>query len=296
MTTVMEKTCIPAIGTIEELPNSDEIPHRGVLTSTVGIRHGAITRLVSPGDLGQVIKPFVFLDDYAFLEGADTIFGLHPHSGIATLTLSLAGNVWINDTVGTAALLRAGDLEWMCASSGAWHQSAGQDKEAISGLQLWVALPPYLENAAPESAHIPAEAIPHVGPADILIGQYQGVQGPVPYSEGVNYLHVRLAANDDWTYVPPTGHVVAWVYVYRGQLQASGEVIGRQLVVFQNGEQAIPFKADMPTGFVIGSAKAYPHELVLGPSSVHTSGDALKRGFKEINRIGATLKVRSAGQ
>jgi hypothetical protein len=29
---------------------------------TRGHAHGAITRLVSPGDIGQLTKPFVFLD------------------------------------------------------------------------------------------------------------------------------------------------------------------------------------------------------------------------------------------
>jgi hypothetical protein len=35
---------------------------RQIVHSTRGQRHGAITRLMSPGDLGQVLKPFVFLD------------------------------------------------------------------------------------------------------------------------------------------------------------------------------------------------------------------------------------------
>lgn len=269
---------------------------RRVVTRSAGTRHGAITRLVSPGDLGQIIKPFVFLDDYAFPAGANTLFGMHPHSGIATLTLALKGNVWINDTIGTAALLQAGDVEWMRASGGAWHQSAGQDNESISGLQLWLALPPHLESASPDSAHVPAEAVPQIGPASLLLGRYQGVHGPVPYDEGVNYLHVQLGANETWTYVPPAGHSLAWVYVYRGQLKTGSELIERQLAVFQSGEQAIRFAADEPVGFVVGSAKPHLHELVLGPYSVHTSRDALTRGFEEINRIGATLRPRRTGQ
>src|SRR5258706_3065970 len=35
---------------------------RLIVHRTRGQRHGAITRLMSPGDLGQVLKPFVFLD------------------------------------------------------------------------------------------------------------------------------------------------------------------------------------------------------------------------------------------
>lgn len=284
------------LNTIEALPGADLTEPRRVVTRTAGTRHGAITRLVSPGDLGQVIKPFVFLDDYAFPAEANTLFGMHPHSGIATLTLALKGKVWINDTVGTDALLQAGDVEWMRASGGAWHQSAGQDNESIAGLQLWLALPPHQESTSPDSAHVPAEAIPQIGPASLLLGRYQGVHGPVPYDEGVNTLHVQLDANETWTYVPPAGHSVAWVYVYRGQLKTGSEVIERQLAVFQNGEQAIRFTADEPVGFVLGSAVPHRHDLILGPYSVHTSRDALTRGFKEINRIGASLNSRQSGQ
>ena len=38
---------------------------RQIVHRTRGQRHGAITRLMSPGDLGQVLKPFVFLDGIA---------------------------------------------------------------------------------------------------------------------------------------------------------------------------------------------------------------------------------------
>jgi hypothetical protein len=35
---------------------------RTIIRRTLGNRHGPITRLTSPGDLGQLLKPFVFLD------------------------------------------------------------------------------------------------------------------------------------------------------------------------------------------------------------------------------------------
>jgi redox-sensitive bicupin YhaK (pirin superfamily) len=71
-------------------PQAERFP-RSVVLRTRGHAHGAITRLVSPSDLGQIIKPFVFLD-YFEGEPADApSFGFHPHSGIATLTLILSG-------------------------------------------------------------------------------------------------------------------------------------------------------------------------------------------------------------
>ena len=54
---------------------------------------GPITRLVSPGDLGEILKPLVFL--YLVRRRhthGQRRFGMHPHSGIATLTLLIEGD------------------------------------------------------------------------------------------------------------------------------------------------------------------------------------------------------------
>jgi redox-sensitive bicupin YhaK (pirin superfamily) len=73
---------------------------------TRGRLHGPITRLVSPSDLGQVLKPFVFLDYFDMQRASFPGFGLHPHSGIATLTHLLEGSVRYEDTSGAADLTR----------------------------------------------------------------------------------------------------------------------------------------------------------------------------------------------
>src|ERR1043166_2573564 len=58
---------------------------RSIVQRTRGGTHGPVTRLMSPSDLGEILKPFVFLDLFDH-EGAPFDGGLHPHSGIATLT------------------------------------------------------------------------------------------------------------------------------------------------------------------------------------------------------------------
>ena len=43
-------------------PMRAEETSRQIVLRTRGHAHGPITRLVSPGDVGEMIKPFVFLD------------------------------------------------------------------------------------------------------------------------------------------------------------------------------------------------------------------------------------------
>jgi redox-sensitive bicupin YhaK (pirin superfamily) len=66
---------------------------RTIVQRTRGHSHGPITRLVSPGDVGELIKPFVFLDYFDIDPERMPALGFHPHSGIATLTLLLEGQV-----------------------------------------------------------------------------------------------------------------------------------------------------------------------------------------------------------
>ena len=53
-------------------------PPRTVVHRTRGSSHGPITRLMSPGDLGQHLKPFVFLDIFDF---DHRTHALHPSRG-----------------------------------------------------------------------------------------------------------------------------------------------------------------------------------------------------------------------
>jgi len=66
---------------------------RAIVHRTRGQSHGPITRLMSPSDIGELIKPFVFLDLFDLAPTTETLFGWHPHSGIATLTLIQEGAI-----------------------------------------------------------------------------------------------------------------------------------------------------------------------------------------------------------
>ena len=66
---------------------------RQIIRRTRGLRHGPITRLMSPGDLGEALKPFVFLDLFDMEKASFPGFGLHPHSGITTVTHLFEGRM-----------------------------------------------------------------------------------------------------------------------------------------------------------------------------------------------------------
>jgi redox-sensitive bicupin YhaK (pirin superfamily) len=272
------------------LANQAQNSVRQIVYRTHGHTRGAITRLVSPSDLGELIKPFVFLD-HAVFTGREAPMSMellwHPHSGIATVTVVLEGSIQFAETTGKAGVVATGGVEWMRAGSGIWHTgAAGQGPVRV--FQLWVALPPELENGPFASHYVMPEEIPAVGPARVILGVHGGARSPIA-APPMTYLAVSLKAGEGWSYQPPRGHSVAWVAVDEGTLRTPAPVRPGEIAIFDPSEQPIDFVADGNTRFVLGSAAKHPHDLVLGNYSVHTSAEALLQGEAEIRRIGQRL-------
>lgn len=269
----------------------DAASNRGIVLRTGGRRHGAVSRIVSPGDVGELIKPFVFLDYFDFAPSGDALFPMHPHSGIATLTVLLEGELQYEDTTGAAGVLMAGGLEWMRAGNGIWHSASPAKGDRVQGYQLWLALPRSLENGTPHSQYLPASSVPRTGPARVILGSLAGRDSPVAAPSGAALLHVRLAAGERWHYQAPAGHTVAWAHVNRGTLATGGGRLKDELAVFTQSEDALDFTAETDADFIVASAVPHPHDLALGYYSVHTSNDALRKGEAEIARIGMQLRA-----
>jgi redox-sensitive bicupin YhaK (pirin superfamily) len=250
-----------------------------------GFSHGAITRLMSPGDLGQILKPFVFLDLFDNGGNAFPSFGLHPHSGLATLTYVAEGSVSYEDTNGATGLLEAGGVEWMRAGKGVWHSGGSGKPGRTRGFQLWIALPPHLELGPSESIYQGESDIGKGGPARVLLGEYAGAKSAITAPSPINYLAVELKAGQRWRYQPPDGHEVLWIAIGKGTLYAPDLLQHGEIAAFEPGGAAVDFAGTEETEFVIGSAVPHPHDLALGQYSVHTSHEALKAGEEEIRNI-----------
>jgi redox-sensitive bicupin YhaK (pirin superfamily) len=264
---------------------------RRITHSTRGHAHGPIVRLVSPSDIGELIKPFVFLDFFETDPAHMTGFGYHPHSGIATLTLLLNGQVWYEETTGVKGVLPAGGVEWMRAAGGVWHTGGAVGTDRIKGFQLWVALPPELENGPAQSQYMKPEDFQSHGPARVILGRHGDAASNVAAPDTMNYLDVWLKAGERWRYEPPHNHTVAWIAVHQGEVLTPARVMKGEIAVFEEANGAIEFEAQVDTGFVLGSAIKHPHDLVLGYYSVHTNAAALEAGEKNIARIGRQLKA-----
>jgi redox-sensitive bicupin YhaK (pirin superfamily) len=281
----------PAAPTALELPAA---PPRRIVRRTRGISHGPIVRLMSPGDLGMLVKPFVFLDLFeGDMRRMQNAMALHPHSGLATVTVFTRGDVRFDDPEAGRGTLAYGGVEWMRAGGAVWHgkEITAGESATMQGFQLWVALPPELENGPSESQYIEARDMPCVGPARVIVGAYEGIASPVRAPSGFNYLVVTLKPGESWTYLPPAGHRVAWLAMAQGSLDAGARLSAGEMAVLENSEAAITLTAreGADAVFVLGSAIPHAHPLHLGYYSVHTSAQALARGEAHIAELGRRL-------
>jgi redox-sensitive bicupin YhaK (pirin superfamily) len=177
----------------------------------------------------------------------------------------------------------------MRAGSGVWHTGGMFGNERIKGFQLWVAMPPELELAEPQSQYLSASDFHFAGPARVIAGEYDGVKSIVGSPRGITYLDVGLKAGERWTFRPAKGHDVAWIASHQGIVATPEQVSAGEVAVFEQGDQAISFEALTDAGFVLGSAVKHSHDLVTGHYSVHTNADALRIGESNIAEIGRRL-------
>ncbi len=266
---------------------------RGIVQLTAGHTHGPITRLMSPGDLGELVKPFVFLDYFETASSGGPRMADHPHSGIATHTTLLQGSVGDRDSTGKAGTLRPGAVEWMQAGGGVWHGGDLRPGDPIRGYQLWVALPASLELRPAFSQYLDPEAIASDGRVRVLLGSHGELRSPIPDVNRMTYLHVRLEDGEAWHYQPPIEHDVAWLAVNEGKLHVAGTVVARRMAVFDEGGGALELRAEGRTEFVLGSAAKHPHPLVCGSYSVHTSVRARALGEAGIQEVASSLRMNN---
>ena len=257
---------------------------RTIVRRTRGSRHGPIARLMSPSDLGHVLKPFVFLDLFN-LSGASSGMGLHPHSGIATVSYLFEGSVRYEDSTGATGVLSAGGVEWFKAAHGAWHGGGPGDTGRARGFQLWLALPPDQELGPVENVYLAPDAVARDGPARVLVGTHGGATSSLNAPSSLNYLAVRLRAGESWRYQPAIDHTIGWVSLSTGRVRVPENVHAGELAIFEPANDAIDFHAEADAEFVVGSAAPHAHDLVLGPYSVHTSPAALRAAGRRLTEI-----------
>ena len=130
-----------------DAPSADAID-LVIVPRSVDVGHFAVRRAL-PHARRRMVGPFIFFDHFGpaeFHSGQGIDVRPHPHIGLATVTYLFDGEIMHRDSLGTAAPIRPGEVNWMTAGRGIVHSERTtpehrREGEPIHGLQCWVALP-----------------------------------------------------------------------------------------------------------------------------------------------------------
>jgi redox-sensitive bicupin YhaK (pirin superfamily) len=232
-----------------------------VVPRTVDLGDGFSVRRALPSARSRMVGPFIFFDHFGpaeFRAGNGLDVRPHPHIGLATVTYLFDGEIMHRDSLGTAAAIKPGEVNWMTAGRGIVHsERTGAELRTtgspIHGLQMWVALPAEKEEIEPGFAHHMIDEFPMVRDdglfARVVVGSLYGVKSPVPTVHETMFANVLLRTGAK---VPlDADHEERALYVIDGTIDIAGDKFepGR-LLVFKPGDK-VTITAATDTHFVI---------------------------------------------
>lgn len=179
-------------------------------------------------------------------------FGTHGHRDMEILTYVLEGALAHKDSMGTGAVLRAGDVQRMTAGTGVTHSEFnGSETEPVHFLQVWI-LPDAkgLEPSYEERTVSPEEkrgrlqriASPDDGGDSLLIHQDARVYASI------------LASGETIQHALQPGRAV-WIQIARGSVKVNGEPLGRGDGVAITDEPVVTVEGDSESELLLFDLK-----------------------------------------
>lgn len=245
------------------------------------------------------LSPFLLMDygpskEFKPLATGKRGVGWHPHRGFETVTLAWQGAVAHRDNAGHRGVIGPGDVQWMTAASGIFHEEYHEEQFTRRGgrmhmMQLWVNLPKRHKTVAPGyqpilSASIPVVAVPGGGTIRVIAGQYAGATGAARTLTPITLLDVNLSAGARIPVELPVSYnvfaVVAEGCVRAGQTTAnSGE-----LVVFSNDGSSIELVAQEDAHVIVLSGEPIDEPIVQYGPFVMNTVDEIRQAIFDVNR------------
>jgi len=243
-----------------------------VVPRTVDVGHFAVRRAL-PHAKRRMVGPFIFFDHFGpaeFRAGQGIDVRPHPHIGLATVTFLFDGEIMHRDSLGTAAAIRPGEVNWMTAGRGIVHSERTapdhrKDGEPIHGLQCWVALPASDEETEPGFSHHDSAALPLVSgegkTVRVVAGSIYGARSPVPTRWDTLFVDVTLSAGATLPVDADTEERA--VYLISGEVDIAGDRFeAGRLLIFRPGDRiAVRAVSDARLTLLGGAAMDGPRHI-----------------------------------
>jgi redox-sensitive bicupin YhaK (pirin superfamily) len=277
---------------------SVESVHRSTTFHWVGNGFHVSTYFPSAGLRPERVSPFVLMDygppkEFTALAQGNRGVGWHPHRGFETVTLAWEGAVAHRDNAGHAGVIGPGDVQWMTAGAGIFHEEYHEQSFSRHGgrmhmMQLWVNLPKQDKAAAPGYQPIGAADIPRVplaggGEVRVIAGAYGEARGPAHTFTPITMLDVRLEAGGHLPLALPASYN-ALAVVAEGAITAGDDAASTgELVLFANDGEHIDLVATAPSHVIVLAGEPLGEPVVAYGPFVMNTFDEIRQAFVDVD-------------
>ena len=286
-----QPSVVPGVRTVESV-------HRSTTFHWVGDGFHVSTYFPSEGLPPERVSPFVLMDygppkEFKPLAAGKRGVGWHPHRGFETVTLAWEGAVAHRDNAGHAGVIGPGDVQWMTAGGGIFHEEYHEEDFTRRGgrmhmMQLWVNLPGKDKGTPPAyqpitTADIPRVQLPGQGEVRVIAGSHQGARGPAHTFTPITMLDVRLQAGEKLPITLPASHNVLAV-VAKGRVRAGAESAGAgELILFSNDGERLELFATEESHVVVLAGEPLDEPVVAYGPFVMNSVDEIRQAIADVN-------------
>ncbi len=272
--------------------------HRSTTFHWVGNGFHVSTYFPSDDLPSERVSPFVLMDygppkEFAPLPHGQRGVGWHPHRGFETVTLAWEGAVAHRDNTGRAGVIGPGDVQWMTAASGIFHEEYHEESFARRGgrmhmMQLWVNLPRKDKMTTPgyqpiSAADIPSVPAPGGGHVRVIAGEHEGTRGPAHTFTPITMLDARLLKGARLPVTVPASYN-ALAVVASGSVRAGGSVASAgEVLLFANDAPQLELVADEDAHVIVLSGEPLHEPVVQYGPFVMNSAAEIERAMLDVS-------------
>ncbi|AEE46037.1 pirin family protein [Cellulomonas fimi] len=229
-----------------------------------GVRAMQVRRTLPQRDL-PLVGAWCFLDEMG-PQDVDMRVLPHPHTALQTVTWPLVGDILHRDSVGSEVVVRPGQLNLMTAGHGVSHSEFTLgDAAPLHGVQLWVALPDAVADAAPAFQQVsePPRWEAPGGRATVFVGAMDGATSPAVVHTPLLGADVTVDRGRDVVLPLERGFEHA-VLVLRGAATVAGvRVEPGPLLYLGDGRDELHVHADDDARLLLLGGVPFEHDLVM---------------------------------
>jgi redox-sensitive bicupin YhaK (pirin superfamily) len=240
----------------------------------------------------RAVGPFVFIDHMGpeIMSKNENLDVLpHPHIGLSTLTFLFDGAIVHRDSMGTEMEIKPGAVNWMTAGKGVVHSERTPEylrntDKSLHGLQIWVALPKYLEESEPSFQHVEADEIPTWEEFGVKIKLIAGEaferKSPVNVHSNLYFIEIKsekaqLISIGDYLFGESA------LYILEGYIKSNGNKYEPKQILIAKDSKLCEFEIGNNSTVYIFGGEPFPEERYIDWNFVSSRKERLEQAKQD---------------